>query len=85
MHNPAAHSAVSDALVKFAANPLTARGALSVAAAGRALAQARTNAAAVDDAGRQTAALLQAQGSGPNDMRVRAWVLGATLATQGGR
>ncbi|HEY3600127.1 MAG TPA: MmgE/PrpD family protein [Paraburkholderia sp.] len=83
MHNPAAHSAVSDSLIRFAASPLTTRGAQAVAAAGRAVGQARTNTADVDDAGRQTAALLQTQGSGPNDARVRAWVLGATLAAQG--
>jgi hypothetical protein len=82
MHNPAAHSAVSDALVKFASAPLAEQGAPAVAAAARAVAHARSNLASLNDAGRQTTALLQFQGSGPNDTRVQAWVLGATLANE---
>jgi 2-methylcitrate dehydratase MmgE/PrpD-like protein len=82
MHNPAAHSAVSDALVKFASGPLTEQGAPAVAAAARAVAHARSNLASLNHAGRQTAALLLSQGSGPDDTRVQAWALGATLANE---
>ncbi|MDQ7976933.1 MmgE/PrpD family protein [Paraburkholderia sp. SARCC-3016] len=82
MHNPAAHSAVSDALVRFASGPLTERGARAVAAAARAVGHARSKVASLNQAGRQTAALLQSQGSGPNDTRVQSWALGATLANE---
>jgi MmgE/PrpD N-terminal domain len=81
MHNPAAQSAVSDALVKFATGPLTASGAQAADAAALAITHARTSFAGVADAGRQIADLLKAQGSGQNDARVRAWALGAALAT----
>jgi hypothetical protein len=83
MHNPAAQSAVSDALVKFATSPLSAGGAHAVDAAAGALAQARARFAALDDAGKKVAALLEQQGSGPHDARVRAWALGAALSAQG--
>jgi hypothetical protein len=80
MHNPVAHSAVSDALVKFACTPLTDQRVQT--AAGDALAQARGRVAAAGDARQKIADLLKSQGSAPNDTRVRAWVLGAALATQ---
>ncbi|CAB3746447.1 MmgE/PrpD family protein [Paraburkholderia solisilvae] len=82
MHNPAAHSAVSDALVKFASAPLAEQGAPAVAAAARAVAHAQSKLGSLSHAGRQTAALLRSQGSGPKDTRVQAWALGATLANE---
>jgi hypothetical protein len=83
MHNAVAHSAVSDALVRFAAAPLAEQHVQT--SAGRAVAHARASVAAAGDAGQQIAALSQSQGSVPNDTndaRVRAWVLGAILARQ---
>jgi hypothetical protein len=82
MHNPAAHSAVSDALVEFAAIPLMELRVQTAAA--QAVAQAREQVAAAGEAAQQVAELLQApsQSHAPNDTRVRAWVLGATLANQ---
>lgn len=79
MANPVVHSAVSDTLVRFALDPLADHRAQ--AAAGLAVSQARAHAAA-SEAGPRIAALLQSQGSAPNDTRVRAWVLGTLLATQ---
>jgi MmgE/PrpD N-terminal domain len=79
MHNPAADSAVTEALVKFALAPLIDRRVLS--AASHAVSQARERVAAAGDAGQRVAALLRSQGSTSEDTRVRAWVLGAVLAT----
>jgi hypothetical protein len=76
MHNPVAHSPVSDALVTFATTPLADHRAQ--AAAGRAVSQARASVTKAGDAGRQIADLLQSQGGAANDARVRAWVLGAS-------
>ncbi len=80
MHNPVAHSRVSDALVTFATTPLADHRAQ--AAAGRAVSQARASVTKAGDAGRQIADLLQSQGGAANVARVRAWVLGTVLATQ---
>src|ERR1700674_526852 len=79
MHDSVAHSTVSDALVRFATGPFADQ--VAQTGAKRAVLQARANAAAAAGTGRQVAALLQSQGSTANDTRVRAWVLGATLAT----
>jgi 2-methylcitrate dehydratase PrpD len=79
MHDSVAHSTVSDALVRFATGPFADQ--VAQTGAKRAVSQARANAAAAAGTGRQVAALLQSQGSTANDTRVRAWVLGATLAT----
>lgn len=83
MHNPAAHSVVSDALAGFAAIPLMDLRVQTVAR--QAVAQARERIAATDDAAQRVAALLQSQAQSPSrdtpdDTRVRAWILGATLA-----
>src|SRR5258707_2188404 len=80
MHNPVAHSRVSDALVTFATTPLADHRAQ--AAAGRAVSQARASVTKAGDAGRQIADLLQSQGGAANVARVRDWVLGTVLATQ---
>jgi hypothetical protein len=80
MHEATAHSIVSEALVEFA---VAALGDQRVrAAAARAVAEARAQIATAGDAGPQLAALLQSQGGRPDDIRVRSWILGATLATQ---
>jgi hypothetical protein len=81
MHNPAAQSAVSDALIGFAAIPLMDQRAQFIAR--QAVREARERIATAGDAGdagRELTVLLQSQGHVPNDTRVRAWVLGATLA-----
>jgi hypothetical protein len=84
MHNPAAQSAVSDALIGFAAIPLMVQRVQS--SARQAVREARERLATAGDAGdagdagRELAALLQSQGHAPNDTRVRAWVIGSTLA-----
>lgn len=80
MNNPAS-SDVSEALVIFAAASAADCPAQVIEAAGLAISQARADATASDDAAR-IAALLRSQASSPNDARVRAWSLGATLATQ---
>jgi MmgE/PrpD N-terminal domain len=80
MHESIARSPVSDALAKFATSPLTQHATESVAAAGRAITQARASAAGANNVERHMATLLQSQQSSPNDARVRAWVLGATFA-----
>src|SRR6201999_2865018 len=54
----------------------------AVAAAARAVGHARLKLASLSEASRQTAALLQFQGSGPNDTRVQSWALGATLSNE---
>ena len=79
MHETAQHSAVSDALTAFAVgSPGTSAGpALDAARARLAHAQAQRADTAVAP---QLAALLQSQGSSAEDLRVRAWTLGATLA-----
>ncbi|SMG50994.1 MmgE/PrpD family protein [Paraburkholderia susongensis] len=84
MHNPAAQSAVSDALTGFTAIPLTDQHVRS--AAQRKLDEARKQIAEAGDTAQQLAVLLQAQDpthdSTPNDTRTRAWLLGAILAKQ---
>ena len=80
MHEATAHSVVSEALVRFATAALADQ-RVQAAAAG-AVAEARAQIAAAGDAGPQLAALLQSQGSRPDDTRVRSWILGATFATQ---
>ena len=80
MHEATAHSVVSEALVRFAAAALADQHVQ--AAAARAVAEARAQIATAGDAGPQLSALLQSQGSRPDDTRVRSWILGATRATQ---
>ncbi|MGF6571436.1 MmgE/PrpD family protein [Paraburkholderia fungorum] len=81
MHNPAAHSAVSDALTGFAAIALMDLRVQTVAR--QAVAQARERIASAGEAAKQVAALLQAPGGeSRNDTRMHAWVLGATLAAR---
>jgi hypothetical protein len=79
MHETATHSPVSDALVGFATAPLTKAATPALAAAQRALEQARaaTHGALASEA--QIAALQGAQPS-PQDARTRAWAYGAALA-----
>lgn len=80
MHNSIAHSAVSDALVQFAAAPLADSSAQ--AAAGLAVSRARTSLAGAHEAERKVAAVLRTQGNTQNDARLRAWIIGAVLTTQ---
>ena len=82
MHDTATRSAVSDALVSFATAPLADPRSRAVAAAGHAISHARAIADAAGDTGREIAALLRSQGSVSTDARVRAWVVGAVLATR---
>ncbi|MGF6535801.1 hypothetical protein P3T20_006619 [Paraburkholderia sp. GAS206C] len=79
MHETATHSPVSDALVGFATASLTNAAAPALAAAQRALEQARaaTRGALASEA--QIAALQGSQPS-PQDARTRAWAYGAALA-----
>ncbi|MGH8782047.1 MmgE/PrpD family protein [Paraburkholderia sp.] len=77
MHDTVAHSAVSDALVKFALGRVPGQADAALEAARRAVARARTLGA--DDAHEDVARLLRSQGS-PHDARVQAWTLGALLA-----
>lgn len=80
MHNPAAQSAVSDALAEFAVGELTDQRVR--ASAKQTLDDARQRVAAAADAGRQLGALLRIEDAAPNDTRTRAWLLGAILAQQ---
>ncbi len=80
MHNPVAHSAVSEALVKFATAPLADSAAQT--AAGLAVSRARASLAGARDAEQKVAALLQSQGNVSNDARLRAWIVGAALTAQ---
>ena len=80
MHNPAAQSAVSDALAEFSAGALTDQRVRTNTR--KALHDARQCIAAAGDTGRQLAALLQIDDAAPNDMRTRAWWFGAVLAQQ---
>ncbi|WP_118178465.1 MmgE/PrpD family protein [Paraburkholderia phosphatilytica] len=80
MHEAAAHSVVSDALVTFAVAPLPQSAASSVDAARRAVADARATASQSRDAARRVAELLKSQQGSPADARVQAWTLGALLA-----
>jgi hypothetical protein len=84
MHETAQHSAVSDALTEFACGALGATAATAVAAARERLAQARSHLQRDDAVASKLAALLQSQGSAASDLRVRAWTLGATLASVSG-
>ena len=81
MHETAQHSAVSDALTAFACGALDAASAAAVDAARERLADARSHLHGNHAAAADLAALLQSQGSTANDLRVRAWTLGATLAS----
>lgn len=80
MHDVHAHSAVSEALVTFAAATLADQHAHAAAAG--ALAKAREQIAAANEMTSQFSALLRPQDSTSNDCRIRSWVLGATLAMQ---
>ncbi|MGF6767774.1 2-methylcitrate dehydratase PrpD [Paraburkholderia sp. GAS199] len=80
MHETAQHSAVSDALVGFAYGPLAASSKAALEAAHARLSDARASERDATANASQLAALLQSQGGGGNDLRVRAWTLGATLA-----
>jgi len=81
MHETAQHSAVSDALTALALGPLGASAAAALENARARLADARTHARGDSAVAAQLAAMLQSQGSSANDLRVRAWTLGATLAS----
>ncbi|RKR31613.1 MmgE/PrpD family protein [Paraburkholderia sp. BL17N1] len=81
MHEPTQHSAVSDALSAFAVGPLGANASAAVEAARARVAQARTHLHDGNAVTSQLAALLLSQGSSADDLRVRAWTLGATLAS----
>jgi len=83
MHETAHHSAVSDALVALACGPLDATSTAAVDAARTRVAEARAQASGNSAVATQLAALLQSQGSTAGDQRVRAWTLGATLASVG--
>jgi hypothetical protein len=83
MHETAQHSAVSDALTALACGPLDASAARALDAAHTRLADARARARADSTVASQLATLLQSQGSTAGDLRVRAWTLGATLASVG--
>jgi hypothetical protein len=80
MHEAHAYSVVSEALVGFATATLADQHAH--AAAARAVARAHEQINAAETVSRQFEALLQSRESGPDDTRMRGWVLGATLATQ---
>lgn len=81
MHETAQHSAVSDALTSLACGSLDASAAAAIEAARVRLADARTHVRGDNAVAAQLAALLQSQGAAANDLRVRAWTLGATLAS----
>jgi 2-methylcitrate dehydratase PrpD len=81
MHETAQHSAVSDALTAFACGPLDASAAVAVDAVRARVAHARALAQGEHAVASQLAALLQSQGSSSGDARVRAWTLGAALAS----
>lgn len=83
MHETAQHSAVSDALTAFACGPLDAAACAAVDAARARVADARSRLRDDSAAASQLAALLQSQRSNADDLRVRAWMLGATLANTG--
>ncbi|PLZ02136.1 hypothetical protein CY652_12235 [Burkholderia sp. WAC0059] len=78
MHNATAQSAVSDALVAFAAAPRDGLDPAAVEVACRALAAAREQVRTADDSA-QPARALAALGS---DLRARAWRLGVRLASR---
>ena len=80
MHNPAAQSAVSDALAEFAVSELTDQHVRTLAK--QRLDDARRHATAAGEAGRQLGALLRIEDAAPTDTRTRAWLLGAILAQQ---
>jgi len=79
MHNSVVNSVITDALATFAGMPLTARDTDVLLWAGLAVSQARETAASVEKTSAQIPTLLQSQG---DDVRVRAWELGALLAQQ---
>lgn len=79
MHDTVAHSAISDALVKFALGPVPQHAAAALESARHAVAHARTRTANAGDAQQDVARLLRTQGS-QHDARVQAWTLGAVLA-----
>jgi hypothetical protein len=82
MHNPVAHSAVADALVAFAAAPLSGAADHALTAARRALDHAGKLSAGNVETARKVTQLLQSQGNSGGDARVRAWVVGAQLAQE---
>ncbi|WP_186099687.1 MmgE/PrpD family protein [Burkholderia gladioli] len=80
MHEAATHSDVSAALVSFALAPLAKEARSAVAAAHRAIAEAR---AILSSTPADTAvAGLPAQAGSSSDLRLRAWSLGAQLTAQ---
>ncbi|HEY1607904.1 MAG TPA: MmgE/PrpD family protein [Paraburkholderia sp.] len=81
MHETAHHSAVSDALTSLACGPLDAGSATAVDAAKARVAAGRALGRGDGAVATQLAALLQPQGGSASDLRVRAWTLGATLAS----
>jgi hypothetical protein len=81
MHETAQHSAVSDALTALACGPLDASSAAAIDAARERLAEARAQKHSNNAVASQLAALLHSQGSAAGDLRVRAWTLGAALAS----
>jgi hypothetical protein len=82
MHNAAQHSVISDALAGFTLAALPASADLALDGARDALTHARLLTHAATRAPEQIAALLQAHGTARYDARTRAWILGASLASQ---
>ncbi|WP_233852801.1 MmgE/PrpD family protein [Paraburkholderia sp. HD33-4] len=80
MHNPAAQSAVSDALADFAVGAPPDQRVRTIAK--QTLDDARQRIATAGDTGHRLGALLQIEDAAPNDARTRAWLLGAILARQ---
>ncbi|QGZ65389.1 MmgE/PrpD family protein [Paraburkholderia acidisoli] len=85
MHEAAAHSAVSEALVTLALAPLPNEAQGAVEAARRALQESREHASSGDGVSRRLTQPLQplAERASSNDARLRAWTLGAQLAARG--
>ena len=82
MHNAAQHSVVSDALAGFAIAALPASADSALDAARDALTHARLITGPATRSTAQIAALLKSHGTAARDARTRAWILGASLATQ---
>lgn len=82
MHNAAQHSVVSDALAGFATAALPASADSALDAARDALTHARLITDPATRSTGQIAALLKSHGTAAHDARTRAWILGASLATQ---
>jgi hypothetical protein len=82
MHNAAQHSVVSDALAGFATAALPASADSALDSARDALTHARLLTHQATRAPEQIDALLKSHGTATYDARTRAWILGASLATQ---